>query len=110
MGSVVGSQTDVASAQASRESDRKAILHHIVGTRLSARDQDPPESHPNYIIFNEFLQRRFRSGMLYSYVAYGEVGKVEEFLRQFPEQVNAPFACGGRGLLVGSCTAGHVEV
>ena len=59
---------DLLSAKASRESDRRSILHFIAGTAEKAAAGDPPEEHPNYDALNFAVRNRVENCRCFGYV------------------------------------------
>lgn len=75
----------VEMAQSSVEADRRKILHHIVGTPIEHRGEEPPLEHPSFDELNHFMRAGFAGQALIKAVKDGDTGAMRSILEEFPE-------------------------
>jgi len=60
----LGTQVNIAAAQASQERDQRTILNYVSSQKVDAEER-PPEEHENYDALNAFVHNIFGSAALY---------------------------------------------
>merc|ERR1711871_1298282 len=84
-----GAFTDITKAQASREEDKRGILHYIAGTPDGPERQiDPPTSHKNYDMLNRQARERFITGAMHISAQQGDVESIRAIAADFDGAVD----------------------
>uniref|UniRef100_A0A7S2M8I7 Uncharacterized protein n=1 Tax=Zooxanthella nutricula TaxID=1333877 RepID=A0A7S2M8I7_9DINO len=75
---------NVSTAMASRDQDRRAILHSIASTPPSEWDDEPPLTHEGYDKLNRRIQHRFAELCIMAAICSGDAAKMQEAMSRFP--------------------------
>lgn len=100
-----GVRTSVETAEASRASDKKTILHLISDTPVT--DSDPPSSCHGYDHVNNRLRRFFKGPAVWAMAENGETEGIVELLRDSTEGINHQGSLGVPPICI-AAHQGHV--
>eukprot|EP00435_Cladocopium_sp_Y103_P056681 s338_g19.t1 len=82
---VKGVTVDISKAKASREDDKRKILHLIAGTPEEDWSQPPPSECEAFSSMNSGVRRMFAAGALYKAALHSEISDLTKLLAEFPE-------------------------
>lgn len=96
----LGVNINLVEAKASREEDKRAILHFVAGTAIEHQTDEPPTEHPNYDRLNLAARERFLPGTLYDLAQKDQEDLLADLLTKFPKAVNSTIQDGATALWV----------
>lgn len=82
---VKGVTVDISRAKASREDDKRKILHLIAGTPEEDWSQPPPSECDAFTSMNSGVRRMFAAGALYKAALHSDISDLTKLLAEFPE-------------------------
>ena len=82
---VKGVTVDISKAKASREDDKRKILHFIAGTPEEEWSTSPPSECEAFTSMNSRVRRTFAAGALYKAALSDELSDLQKLLKEFPD-------------------------